>query len=325
MRRALLFLAAAVALLVPATARADPPVCHAYLLANPDTPITAPGQVISITNPCGPGGYTVDVFSQPPNGEVTASGTTLTYTPDAGFQGSDTFFYTATAGAETSQPTEVDVIVDGWPSCTDASASVVTGHSVALTASTCTDPDGDALTVWGDSLPLRGTIVRTGPMSFVYTPDPGFVGTDTILFYAEDDFLRSDDATLTIAVTNPVFAPPPPDTTPPVASLVSAPGQKLKQVLARGLHLTLASNEAGKATVTVSVDAKTARKLHITRQVGRASVAVRAGKLDLTVKLAAKARKALKKLRKVTLSLRAVVTDAAGNATPVTKTVTLKR
>ena len=154
MRRALLFLAAAVALLVPATARAAPPTCHAYLMANPDTPITPPGQDISLISPCGTGSYTLDVVTEPANGAVTVDGTTLTYTPDAGFRGADTFFYTATAGGETSGPTEVDVIVDSWPTCTDASASVVSGHSVALTASTCTDPDGDALTVWGDSLPL---------------------------------------------------------------------------------------------------------------------------------------------------------------------------
>jgi len=327
MRRTLLAAVALIVLALPAAARAAPPPCHPYLMANPDTPITPPGQPVSLINPCGGGSYTLAVSTQPGNGAVTIDGTTLTYTPDAGFRGSDTFFYTGTAGGETSQPTEVDVIVDSWPSCTDASASVVTGHSLALTASTCTDPDGDALTVWGDSLPLHGTIVRTGPMTFVYTPEPDFVGTDSVLFYAEDDLLVSDDATLTITVTAAPPATPTPvkDTTPPVASLGSASGQKLKQVLSKGLHLTLASNEAGKASVTVAVDAKTARKLHIKREVGKASANVRAGKVELTVKLTAKARKAFKTLRKVSLSVKAVVTDAAGNSASRSLTVRLKR
>jgi hypothetical protein len=330
MRRALPFLAAAIALLVPATARAAPPTCHEFLMENPDTPITAPGQAISLADPCGSGSYTLDVSPGPANGQVTVSGTTLTYTPGAGFHGSDTFFYTATAAGETSAPAEVDVIVDSRPSCADASASVVSGRSVALTAGSCSDPDGDALTVWGDSLPEHGTIARTGPMAFVYTPDAGFVGTDTTLFYAVDEFLASDDALLTITVNALPAATPTPtptlrDITPPVARLTSAPGQKLKQVLAKGLHLTLASNEAGKATVKVAVDAKTARKLHIKPEVGSASATVAAGRLDLTVKLTAKARKAIKRLRKVRLTVRVVVTDAAGNPATRSLTVTLKR
>ena len=173
--------------------------------------------------------------------------------------------------------------------------------------------------------------MRFGTLDFTpaYAPDPGFVGTDTFAYLAFDDFLVSDVATVTVNVTNPVQSTPPPpppkDTTPPVAALTSARGQKLKQVLAKGLHLTLATNEAGKATVTVTVDAATARKLHLKREVGRASADVRAGKLELTVKLTAKARKAIKKLRKVRLTVRAVVTDAAGNPATRSMTVTLKR
>src|SRR3954447_20923402 len=98
MRRALPFLVATVALLVPATARAAPPTCHEFLMANPDTPITAPGEDVSLTDPCGPGNYTLAISTGAGNGHADASGTTLTYTPSPGFHGADTFFYTATAG-----------------------------------------------------------------------------------------------------------------------------------------------------------------------------------------------------------------------------------
>jgi hypothetical protein len=127
------------------------------------------------------------------------------------------------------------------------------------------------------------------------------------------------------AATPTPVATPVKDTTAPAATLTSVPGQKLKQVLAKGLRLTLSSNEAGTATVTVAVDAKTARKLHIKREVGRAGTSVRAGTLGVTVKLAAKARKAFKKLRTVKLSVKAVVTDAAGNPATRSLAVTLKR
>jgi GTP1/Obg family GTP-binding protein len=75
----------------------------------------------------------------------------------------------------------------------------------------------------------------------------------------------------------------------------------------------------------VTVDAKTARKLHIKREISRVSAIVSAGKLELTLKLTAKARKAIKKLTKIRLSVRAVVTDAAGNPATRSLTVTLKR
>lgn len=328
MRRALPFLAAAFALLVPATAGANaPPSCQSFLSVNDEEVITPLAEHAVIDEPCGAGDYSLDVSQQPAHGRVDVSGTTLTYVHTSTIPGTDRFTYTATDNdtGEPSAPAEIDLIIDSPPACPSASLSVLAGRRLELPASPCQDPDGDDYTVEVLQLPQHG-MLDFGP---AYTPDPGFVGTDTFVYWAYDDFLVSDPATVTIAVTNPVLGPPPPpplkDTTAPVASLASAPGQKLKQVLAKGLHLTLASNEAGKATVTVSVDAKTARKLHIKREVGRASAAVRAGKLELTVKLGAKARKAFKKLRKVRLSVKAVVTDAAGNPATRSLTVTLKR
>jgi hypothetical protein len=255
---------------------------------------------------------------------VTVSGTSLTYTPATTTPTTDRFTYMATDNGtgDPSDPAEVDLIVDHAPVCPSASLSVVKDGRLTLPAAPCQDADNDGYTVVVFRMPQNGLLDFGGP---AYVPTPGFVGTDSFAYYAYDDFLASNDATVTITVTNPVQAPPPKDTTAPVAALASARGQKLKQALAKGLQLTLSSNEAGNATVTVSVDAKTARKLHIKREVGRASAAVRAGKLELTVKLAAKARKAFKKLRKVKLTVHAVVTDAAGNAAPLTTTVTLKR
>jgi hypothetical protein len=325
MRRALPFLAAAVALLVPATARAAPPTCQPLF-----DQLVAPGSSRSFENPCGAGTYTLTP-SQPANGTVTASGTTLTYTPGPGFHGRDAFSYTATNNDGPTQAS-VTLVVDGAPACADTSVSIVAGTSLTLAGDPCMDPDGDAYDIWIQQRTAHGSVDFPDDSDPIYTPDPGFSGVDTLGYFAEDAFgVDSPDATLTITVTaapagTPTPTPAPPkDTTAPVASLASVPGQKLKQVLAKGLQLMLSSNEAGSATVTVSVDAKTARKLHIKREVGRASAAVRGGKVQLTVKLAAKARKAFKTLRKLTLTVRTVVTDAAGNATPLTKTVTLKR
>ena len=326
MRRALLFLAAAVALLIPATAHAAAPPCQEYLSDDDNELVTTPGQSIDAASPCGSGAYTLAVSTGPRSGSVTISGTTLTYTPNPGFHGTDSFLYTATDDNGRSEA-EIDVLVDTAPVCPSATLSVPMGGRLSLPESPCTDADGDGYSVALTRAPQHGALDLSGDIP-VYVPTPGFVGTDTLAYFGFDTFfLPSDTATVTINVTNPAGSPPPPpkDTTAPVATLSSARGQTLKQVLAKGLRFTLASNEAGSAAVTVSVDAKTARKLHIKREVGSASAAVSAGKLNLTVKLTAKARRALKKTRKVRLTVSAVVTDAAGNAGRYSTTVTLKR
>jgi hypothetical protein len=328
MRRAFLFLAAALALLVPATAHAAAPPCQEYLAGDDNELVTTPGQSVDAASPCGDGTYTLAVSTGPRNGSVTISGTTLTYTPNPGFHGTDSFLYTATDDNGTSAPAEIDVLADTAPVCPSATLTVSMGGRLSLPESPCTDADGDGYSVALTRAPQHGALDLSGDIP-VYVPTPGFVGTDTLAYLGFDTFfLASDTATLTINVTNPAQTTPPPppkDTTAPVATLTSARGQTLKQVLAKGLRFTLASNEAGTAAVTVSVDAKTARKLHTKRVVGSASAAVRAGKLDLTVKLTAKARKALKKASKVRLTVSAVVTDAAGNAGRYSTTVTLKR
>jgi hypothetical protein len=326
MRRALPFLVATVALLVPATARAAPPQCQSFF-----GQIVAPGSSRNFDAPCGAGTYTLTP-SDPPGGTATSSETTLTYTPDARFHGYDAFTYTATNDDGTSPTASVNVLVDTPPDCHDTSASIVTGTSLTLSDVPCTDADHDFFDWYIQGRTKHGSVEFFDDGSDpIYTPDPGFVGVDTLGYFAIDSFgLGSLDATLTITVNalpqaTPTPTPTPRDITPPVAALTSATGQKLKQVLAKGLHLTLASNEAGKATVTVTVDAKTARKLHIKREISRVSAIVSAGKLELTLKLTAKARKAIKKLTKIRLSVRAVVTDAAGNPATRSLTVTLKR
>jgi hypothetical protein len=327
MRRTLLAAVALLVLALPAAAHADPPVCQPF-----SGLVISPGASRSFDAPCGTGTYTL-TSDDPASGSATVSGTTLTYTAAPDFHGYDSFAYTATNGDGTSQGS-ISLAVDRAPECRDTSATIIVGATLTLAGDSCTDADRDDYMILVDEDTPHGSVTFFDDGSDpIYTPDPGFVGVDTVSYFAEDSFgADSLEATLRVTVAaapaatpTPIPTPPPKDTRAPVASLASVPGQKLKQVLSKGLRLTLSSNEAGSAAVTVSVDAKTARKLHIKPEVGRARATVRAGKLELTVKLAAKARKAFKKLRKVTLTVRTVVTDAAGNAAPLTKTVTLKR
>jgi hypothetical protein len=122
---------------------------------------------------------------------------------------------------------------------------------------------------------------------------------------------------------------PPADKQAP--SLSAAPGKtKLADLLKKGLPVTVYCSEACVVETRVEVDAGTARKLKL----GKKAVTIGTGKASLpgqgsgkvTVKLTAKAKKALKRSKSLKVKIVTLARDSAGNASkPATKTVTLKR
>jgi hypothetical protein len=62
------------------------------------------------------------------------------------------------------------------------------------------DPDGDPLTAALQTTPTNGSASVNGDGSFSYTPDDGFIGTDTFTYVASDGFGGADKATVTITV-----------------------------------------------------------------------------------------------------------------------------
>jgi VCBS repeat-containing protein len=85
--------------------------------------------------------------------------------------------------------------------------------------------------------------------------------------------------------------------------------------VAKGVALVLTSDEPAIATLTL-----VAGKHKVTK-----SSTLRHGATKVTLKLPARSRKALKAKRTVKSTLTVVATDAAGNTTTKTVTVTLKR
>lgn len=67
------------------------------------------------------------------------------------------------------------------------------------------DADGDPLSVVLASLPANGVLAPGRPGAFTYTPNPGFVGTDSFTYRVSDGEALSNVATVTIEVV----APPP--------------------------------------------------------------------------------------------------------------------
>jgi hypothetical protein len=321
-----LAIAIALLLVAPASAASIPPVC-------PDGNfVTAPGTPLDLsaptcTNLTGP--PTLELVSPPSNGSL-APGPPVRYTPNPGFHNVDTFTYRvvdAVNGA--SQPATVRILVDRAPVCSPASVTVVMNTSTALPDVDCTDPDGDDFSIVVDD-PAHGTIAIVNGQA-IYTPPANFVGSDLLQFFGEDTFgLGGADTPMTITVIAPPPPPPPPPPAPqPAPRDTAAPSVTLsakKATFTKGIPLTLGVNENASAVLTIGLDAKSARKYKLGRSVATLNAALTPGKASaITLKLSAKARKAFKKLKQMTVTVTAVVTDTAGNKTTKTLKVTIKQ
>ena len=142
-------------------------------------------------NPCSdPDGdtYTVAATMLPAHGTLAPDGSF--YDPAPGFHNVDFFSYQATdSHNEKSAIATITIIVDSAPVCTDGSAATTVDHAVTILDFPCSDVDGAsefALVVFDGR---HGKVVVGHPTETVtYLPDPGFAGTDSFGFWAEDDF-----------------------------------------------------------------------------------------------------------------------------------------
>jgi hypothetical protein len=112
------------------------------------------------------------------------------------------------------------------------------------------------------------------------------------------------------------------DRAAPVAAL-RFPKQRLRTALTRGLRVSVTCSEPCRLRAVLSVDTRTAKRLGLrSRTLGRAAApASRAA--TLVLKPSAAARRRLLKQRSLTLRVTLTVTDAAGNARVLNRTVKL--
>jgi hypothetical protein len=171
------------------------------------------------------------IASFPSNGSLSgfdvssnATNTIITYTPNQGFVGKDSFTYTVTdsKGVVSNKTAIVSVTVMPKPNSAPtvpASQSIETdeGKSIPITL-TATDADNDdngTLTFFLLSLPSNGTLTGTAP-DLVYTPQQNYSGTDSFTYKVNDGEADSNVGTVTInvrAVNEPPTADAGPDQT----------------------------------------------------------------------------------------------------------------
>ncbi len=153
---------------------------------------------------------TVEVVNVPGNGSATVVSSGIRYTPDADFDGTDTFTYRVTDAGGLTDTASVTVTVSNVnvaPVANDDTASTVEGAAVTIDVLTNdTDPDGDALTIEIVGAPDDGTAEVQGS-SVVYTPNDGFSGDDEFAYQITDTNGESDTAEVSIVVSN-VNQPP---------------------------------------------------------------------------------------------------------------------
>ncbi len=148
------------------------------------------------------------------NGVLTDNGGgSFSYVPDPAFFGSETFAYTAADGTGASASGTVTITVVPQPDNPVAgSDAYATGQATVLSVpapgllGNDYDEDGDGLTVATSLVvaPLNGLAILLADGSFIYTPNPFFVGTDTFTYRIDDGTGRIADGVVTITVSSTI-------------------------------------------------------------------------------------------------------------------------
>lgn len=151
---------------------------------------------------------TFDVVEEPQDGTLSGTPPTLTYTPDSGFVGTDSFVVTASDGALTSAPATITIEVQPPPNqpptiVAPTTVDVVAGESRQI-AVTGNDPDDDDLTFeLSDDAAGRASLVSNGDGTAVVTvtTDVADGGTTFDVGVSVTDGAESATATIEVTVT----------------------------------------------------------------------------------------------------------------------------
>ncbi len=159
---------------------------------------------------------TYSIATPPTLGTLQGDAPQLTYVPDMGASGIDSFTVTVSDGQLVSAPAVISieilaqVPVNRAPTANGQTLTVDAGQSIAIEL-TGSDPEATPLEFRLLSQPVGGTLNGTPP-DLVYTPTGTYSGLDSFRFVVNDGELDSVDANVTIdvaqqpggAVSNPV-------------------------------------------------------------------------------------------------------------------------
>jgi hypothetical protein len=142
----------------------------------------------------------------PAHGTAVDNDSEVLYTPAPDFFGTDVFTYTVADGQGGFDTATVTVTVTNVndPPVADDDAFTVNENSTANALDVLAgddDVDGDTLTVHAVGDPAHGTAVDNDT-HILYTPAPGFTGTDVFTYTVADGQGSFDTATVTVTVVS---------------------------------------------------------------------------------------------------------------------------
>jgi hypothetical protein len=181
----------------------DAPVtANLSLITDEDTPVN--GEVIATDVDGDTLGYFVS--TNPANGTVTLNAATggFVYTPNANYNGNDSFIVTVSdgkGGITTSTVTIGITPVNDVPVTADL--SLTTNEDTAVNGQViATDVDGDTLGYSVSTNPANGVVtLNTATGAFVYTPNVNYHGSDSFIVTASDGKGGTTTSTVTIGIT----------------------------------------------------------------------------------------------------------------------------
>jgi hypothetical protein len=296
---------------------------------------TAPTRVRSgegrtLSLPC-PGAVGARIVAGPDHGSLGAvtpgadGVLRLPYAADRGYTGGDHVLVAALdAAGQGSDPkvlavAVVDPSANAAPLCVSPILPFGFPEPVggpAELATTCSDPDGDPLSYAITRAPGHGTVVPAAtPERLLYTPTPGFTGTDGFGYVVSDGHggATANDLFFTVA-TPPIKALPPLITPPPLPTLRSDATVRLRATTAQ---LRLTASAAGRLTIGLGLPhGKTLATFTRT---------LRAGTTTLNLRLPKALRTTIARHHATTLALRAKLRTKDGHTASATRTVKLRR
>jgi len=179
----------------------NPPVAYDQgVSTDEDTPLAI---TLSATDPDGYS-LTYSVVTQPANGTLSGTAPDLTYTPNANYNGADSFTFKANDGKADSNIATVSITinpVNDPPMLASIGNKAINENEKLEFTVSATDIDGDTLIYAATNLPTGATF-DPATRIFSWTPAYDQQGTYQITFTVDDGRGGVDSETITITVNN---------------------------------------------------------------------------------------------------------------------------
>ena len=200
-----------------AAAVSTPPVANPQAVTTPeDTPVA-----ITLTATDAEGDpLTFAIVTGPTQGTLSGTAPNVTYTPNAGYFGPDSFTFKANDGTSDSNiaTVSIDVTAVNDPPTANGQAVSTPEDTAAAITLTGSDLENDPLSYAVVTGPADGVLSGIAP-NLTYTPNLNYFGPDSFTFTVNDGTVDSLPATVSITVT-PVNDAPVITSTPVLTAVV---------------------------------------------------------------------------------------------------------